>query len=114
MLPCQVAKLGDDGLYITSNRDSTSSITGAISKTRQKTVYNKLKTDIEEKGFSGNNGFYMAVVKENKAGEETMTLSINLERMLPAQSWAPVLDFSMSPEARAAMYPPAQHNNGGF
>ena len=37
-------------------------------------------------GSSGNNGFYMAVVKENKAREATMTLSINLERMLPAQS----------------------------
>ena len=46
-------------------------------------------------GSGGNNGFYMAVVKENKAREATMTLSINLERMLPAQSWAPVLDYSM-------------------
>ena len=102
MLPCQVAKLGGDGLYITSNRDSTSRTTGSISKTRQKTVYNKLKTDIEEKGFSGNIGFYMAVVKENKAGEETMTLSINLERMLPAQSWAPALDFNLMTAATTA------------
>ena len=34
----------------------------------QEAVYNKLKTDIEKKGFSGNNGFYMAVVKWNNAG----------------------------------------------
>ena len=101
MLPCQVAKLGDDGLYITSNRDSTSRATGSISKSRQKTVYNKLKTDNEEKGFSGNNGFYMAVVKENKAGEETMTLSINTERMLATPPW--VVDSNYSPNTMAAM-----------
>ena len=68
----------------------------------QEAVYNKLKTDIEKKGFSGNNGFYMAVVKRNKAGEETMTLGISLARMLPAQSWASTLDFSVYGQSTGA------------
>jgi len=100
----QVAKCGypQDKLFIKSNQENTSRISGYIPKLKQKTVYNKLKTDIEKKGFSGNNGFYMAVVKENKAGEETMTLDINLERMLPAQSWAPAHDFNLSLMTAAA------------
>ena len=58
--------------------------------------------DIEENGFNRNNAFYMAVVKENKAGEATMTLGINLERMLPAQSWAGA-DCNISPNLRASV-----------
>ena len=44
----------------------------------------------------------MAVVKENKKGEETMTLGINLERMLPAQSWASTLDFDVFSQSTGA------------
>merc|ERR1712129_77883 len=65
----QVAKCCEvQDLFIVSNEENTSRIRGCIPKLKQKAVYNKLKTDIEKKGFSGNNSFYMAVVKENKAG----------------------------------------------
>ena len=80
--------------------EGTSRIGGDIPTTRQKVIYNKLLKD-EEKGFKGKNGFYMAVMKENKAREKTMVLAINLERMLATPSW--VVDIDFNPDTAAAV-----------
>ena len=71
-------------LMVKSENDT---VYGSIARGDQEKVFDKIRSDIEEKGFQGKYGFYMALMKANHEEEEELEVEVNIEKMLPPEVW---------------------------
>ena len=81
------------GELLVKNEDST--ILGNMARDGQEQLFDRIARDCKEKGFKGNVGCYMAIMKSNTS---VMEVEVNVERMLPPELWVqPTNQHSQEP-----------------